>query len=856
MTPINPAQPGMKLEPIAQDAEISHWLQQIIARFMRDGALPAVLDEIMAAAIAITHADMGNIQLYNPSTGRLKIAVQRGLDKSWVDFIDSAEASQTACSIALQQDVRVIIDDVAHSPLFIGTPALAAHLACHARAVQSTPLHNRDGQLIGALSTYSRRPWQPAMQDLHQIDHFLSQTIAIIASAQAAMVQQERETHYHLLFDGMQEAVAYSQVFYDAQGRATDWLYLDANPALERLLGTPNLAGKRASEIFPGRISPPELLEVYGRVALSGQAEDFEGYIGALNKWIRISAFSPKPDHVIAIGEDISLRKRIEAALNQTTLLSEALNRINVALHSTLDFHEITQRLLSEGTRALGSETAAILLRNEHDWLISDVYRLPAITIGTAVSDQEAQHAVLAIQSRQIIMVDDALQDPRINRDYLRQYNIRAALVAPLIARNKTLGVMCFNYHSGSHAFSEAEVYFAQQLATTAAIALDNARLFNERLQAGVELSTSEQRLNLALSAAEMGLWDWNMLTDTVLWNEKHFSLFGIDPATFNNQAAEAFAPIHPEDRGQVQQGVDHALTHQEAFYIEFRVVHPDESVHWIASRGQQVKGSPSDHLRMIGICFDITERKQADQERERYLHQENTAQMQRMHIAGEFAALLAHQLNQPLSAVRSFAEAGLARLRRGTDAPGRMQETLADIVAQSERAAQEIRDLRNFLARQPQEMAASDLNTLVRAANSLMSTLMRNRKIRVTLDLPNSLPMVLMRASQIEQVFINLMENAADVVSQNILGNGAIHISTQLDVVHNVLITTVRDNGSGLDAAAAKRVFDPLYTTKNNGIGMGLAISRSIVEDHGGRIWAEPGMSGCFKFTLPVATI
>jgi C4-dicarboxylate-specific signal transduction histidine kinase len=260
--------------------------------------------------------------------------------------------------------------------------------------------------------------------------------------------------------------------------------------------------------------------------------------------------------------------------------------------------------------------------------------------------------------------------------------------------------------------------------------------------------------------------------------------------------------------------------------------------------------------LRMIGICFDITERKQAEQERERYLHQENIAQMQRMHIAGEFAALLAHQLNQPLSAVRSFAEAGLARLRRGTDAPGRMQETLADIVAQSERAAQSIRDLRNFLARQPQEMAASDLNAQIRAASALMSTLVRNRKIRVTLDLSNSLPLALMRTSQVEQVLINLMENAVDAVSHNILNNGTINISTELDTAHNVLITTVRDNGSGLDAAAAKRVFDPLYTTKNNGIGMGLAISRSIVEDHGGRIWAEPGMSGCFKFTLPVATI
>lgn len=553
--------------------------------------------------------------------------------------------------------------------------------------------------------------------------------------------------------------------------------------------------------------------------------------------------------------------------ISQAKALSEALNRINVTLHSTLDFREIAQRMLSEGTDALGCETAGIMLRNNAGWQVGAVYRMPEGIVGTPISDQEIQHTLRAIQHGNMVAVDDAETDPNVNQALLRQYNIRALLLAPLIVRNETIGIMFFNYHAGPHAFAEAEIAFVQQLAMTASIALANARLFGEHLQVEQALRASEQRLQLALDAAGMGMWEWDLLTDKVVWNEQHFALFGIDPETFSNQAAEAFAAMHPDDQPRVKAAAEQAITQQEPFYTEFRVIHPDQSVHWLASKGQRVHGAPNEPLRMIGICFDITDRKQAEHERERYLHQENIAQMHRLHIAGEFAALLAHQLNQPLSAIRSFAEAGLARLRHSINTPEKSAQAFHDIVAQSERAAQSIRDLRQFLARQPQEMTPADLNAHIRSASSLMSLLARSHAIRVMLDLGKDLPMAPMRPAQIEQVLINLMENAIDAIrhqtSASSIGtdtmggelNGTIRISTQFDQKYGELLVTVHDSGPGFDAEMAKRVFDPLYTTKKNGIGMGLTISRSIVEDHGGRIWAEPGSGGCFKFTLPVST-
>lgn len=846
----------MQLERLAQKSEISYLLQLIVERCLRDGALPAVLGEILEAAIAITHADMGHIQLFNPNTGRLTIKSQYGFKEPWRDYFDGVVDSQSVYGAALRQNARIVLDDLAHSDFFKDAPAQSIHLSNHICAMQCTPLRDNAGQLIGLLSTHYRQPGHPSPTDLLNLDQFLSQTTAIMAGAQANLLLQERETHYRTIFDGMKEGVSYCRVFYDAQGRAIDWLYLDANPMLERFFGVSSLAGRRASEIYPTPMWPdPELLAVYGRVAQSGMAEEFEGYIKTLNKWIRVSAFSPEPEHVIAIGEDITQRKNNEAQLKRSQLLSEALNRINLTLHSTLDFDEVAQRLLIEGTNALDCESAAISLREQGGWVVSYTHNLPNYLMGARMSDQDDPNALLAIQTRQVVAVDDALGDPRVNREHLRKHNIRAVMVAPLIVRNKTLGVMFFNYQTRSHAFSDDEIYFAQQLSTTAAHALDNARLFKQRAQTTAALRASEQRLNLALGAAELGLWDWNLKTNSVIWNAKQYSLFGLTPETFDHQAESGFALIHPEDRSHVEKSIHHALDNQEAFYTKFRVVHPDDSVHWIASRGQRAKDPESDNTHVIGVCFDVTKQRQADQERERFLHQEDIAQMQRINMAGEFAALLAHQLNQPLSAIRNFAEAGLARLRHGTNNPAFSQATFTDIVSQSERAAQAIRDLRTFLARQPQEMEMTDLNEQLRVASSLINSFMQDRKIRVILDLAQALPKVPMRASQIEQVIINLMENAVSAINTFSDSGGTIQITTQLDSLHNELLVTVRDSGRGLDVESSKRVFDALFTTKKGGIGMGLTISRSIIEDHGGRIWAEPGLGGYFKFTLPVTT-
>lgn len=253
----------------------------------------------------------------------------------------------------------------------------------------------------------------------------------------------------------------------------------------------------------------------------------------------------------------------------------------------------------------------------------------------------------------------------------------------------------------------------------------------------------------------------------------------------------------------------------------------------------------------VINTGIDITEQRYLEKESRQRL--EDLAQMHRLQTMGEMAALLAHQLNQPLGAARSFAEAGLMRLSRGQLDSKRLLKTLSDIVAQVERAAQVIRDLRTFLSRQPQELKAGDLNIIARTACQLMMPLARGHRIDIQMNLAESLPFVLMRSIQIEQVLVNLMHNAVEAIADAGHANGTIRIGTAYVREDGGIAVSVRDSGPGLDADAGAKVFEPLYTTKHGGIGLGLPICRSIVLDHGGRIWTVPGRGGDFRFVLPI---
>ncbi|HVB48430.1 MAG TPA: chemotaxis protein CheB [Burkholderiales bacterium] len=253
----------------------------------------------------------------------------------------------------------------------------------------------------------------------------------------------------------------------------------------------------------------------------------------------------------------------------------------------------------------------------------------------------------------------------------------------------------------------------------------------------------------------------------------------------------------------------------------------------------------------MVATGIDVTDQRRTEQEVVR--RQAEVAQLHRLHAMGELAALVAHELNQPLAAIASYGEASLGQLQRGEDGQ-KLQRNLQQIVQQAQRAGQSLHELRQFLAKEQPKLAPTDLNTLLRAACSLVDGIARAHGVRLDCAFDASLPNIIAHGIQIEHVLVNLLQNALDAIRDAGMTEGSVTVRVRREGRGSVEVS-VEDSGPGIDAALAEKVFEPLYTTKAEGLGLGLSICRSMIEAQGGRIWAEPGPGGKFRFTLPVGS-
>ena len=254
-------------------------------------------------------------------------------------------------------------------------------------------------------------------------------------------------------------------------------------------------------------------------------------------------------------------------------------------------------------------------------------------------------------------------------------------------------------------------------------------------------------------------------------------------------------------------------------------------------------------HIVSMGI--DVTAQRTAEIESRERLRE--LAQLHRLHAVGEIAALIAHQLNQPLAAIGAYAEAGRGALRAETFDRATLAGNLERIMEQAQRAGRAIRELRAYLTRGHGVKERANLSDIARAACRLMESEARARRVRIAIEQSEPLPQVEVEVLHVEQVLANLLQNAIEAMRDAGMGSGTIDVRLARDGGEAVRVT-VTDSGPGFDADLAQRLFEPLYTTKRDGIGMGLSISRSIVEAHGGRLWAIPGRGGTLHFTLPLA--
>jgi len=373
-----------------------------------------------------------------------------------------------------------------------------------------------------------------------------------------------------------------------------------------------------------------------------------------------------------------------------------------------------------------------------------------------------------------------------------------------------------------------------------------------ERRDAEYALKESEMRLNLAAESAGVGLWALNIESGAFWLAEKTREFFGFSQD--EEITYKAFLEVvYPNDRERIHQAVNLSRQSKEEVSVEYRIIRPDGNVRWMKSRGRIHLGDSKESNILMGVSIDITDTKRSEEEifrlRAEYTH------IARVSAMGELAASLAHELKQPLAAIRSNAQAALRFLTGNNPDLDELHEVLKDIIADNRRADDVIGKLRTLMRKSKPQIKALDMKELLQDTLSLLAGYEAMRKVSLHMELDEALPPIAGDRVQIQQVILNLILNSTEAL---------MNIKEQLRLIairaypqnSRMVLLSVRDNGPGIDPQAMPHLFEAFYTTKQEGLGMGLAISRSIVEDHGGRLWAENNLDGgaIFYFTIPIA--
>jgi PAS domain S-box-containing protein len=374
-------------------------------------------------------------------------------------------------------------------------------------------------------------------------------------------------------------------------------------------------------------------------------------------------------------------------------------------------------------------------------------------------------------------------------------------------------------------------------------------RDITERKIAEELLIEREERTNLAAEAANLAVWAFDFVKRESWMTEQGRKLYGLTPTEALTREA-LLARVHPDDRARVESAMDSALASERDFEIEHRLHTINGEVRWLVVRGRCLRDAWGKLTELMGVSMDVTEQELADLEMDR--QRDEVARLTRVAVMGELAASLAHELNQPLTAIMSNAAAGKRIANQTGDAV--FQELFVDIAASAKRAGDVIRSIRSMVNKGQRTRRPVDLNGLVAEALRLMQSDLLGHETSVATFLQDGLPAVEADPVQMQQVLLNLVMNGLEAMRAEPPMARRLTIRTYAS--SKAVVAEVRDFGIGLPKEGVEKVFEQFYTTKREGMGMGLAIVRSIVEAHAGTLQAENASGGgaCFRFCLPIA--
>jgi len=547
----------------------------------------------------------------------------------------------------------------------------------------------------------------------------------------------------------------------------------------------------------------------------------------------------------VGSATDITDRKRAEVLLAGEKRLLEMIARGD----SRALILEGACRLVEE--LASGSLSSILLLDPSTNCLrhgaapslpINYAEAIDGLVIGASVGS-----CGTAAYRAQPVIVSDIATDPLWAdfRDLALAHELRACWSTPILSSTgRVLGTFA-TYYREARSPSSQEHNVVERITHLASIAI-------ERKQAEEKLRQSEAYLAEAQRMTRSGSWAWNVRTGAVFWSQETFRIYECDPEKTIPCWSFILERVHPEDRSGVEQRAKRESTRKDMLNSEgdFRIVFPDGRIKHLHSIAHPVMNEAGEIIEVVGTTMDITERKLTEEALRQA--RADLAHVSRVTTMGELTASLAHEVNQPIGAAVTNANTCIRWLARDTPNVEEARAAAMRSAKDGMRAAEIVSRIRLLFKKGTPQREFVDINEVVREMIVLLRGEATRHNISVRTELAAELPPVLGDRVQLQQVLMNLMLNGMDAM-KDVDGTRELAIKSQ-QAENEQVVVTVSDTGVGLPAQQGDQIFKAFFTTKSHGTGMGLSISRSIVESHGGRLWAADNSprGASFHFALP----
>jgi PAS domain S-box-containing protein len=385
-------------------------------------------------------------------------------------------------------------------------------------------------------------------------------------------------------------------------------------------------------------------------------------------------------------------------------------------------------------------------------------------------------------------------------------------------------------------------------------LALSLSAEISRRKRFEEELRRSEAYLAEAQRLSHTGSWAFNVATRQMIHSsEEHHRMFGFEPEKGMPVWEDWIRRIHPEDRERAIQTMRQKLRERRDYELHFRIVLPDGTIKYIRALGHPVLNPSGDLGEFVGTSIDMTERKRLEEVR--LDAQNKLGHANRVTTMGHLTASIAHEVNQPIAASVTNAQAALRWLDSQPPDLNEVRQALARIVKDGNRAGDVVGRIRDLIKKRPPRQDRLEINATIREVIDLTHGEAVKSGVSVQTELTDGLPLIQGDRVQLQQVMLNLIINAVEAMSGVEEGSRELLISSAKAEFGGVLVA-VRDSGPGLPPATLEHLFDAFYTTKSGGMGIGLSICRSIIEAHGGRVWATSNAprGAVFQLNLPCA--